>query len=149
MVIVVVNNRQYDTTPDRQFTLTLALTLTLIQFIEFEVKPGDVIITATDGLFDNIYPKDLGLVTKQEMQINQPPKDVATYIANVAQQLAANEEYLSPFAAAAFEAGYSFLGGKMDDITVIVSVVEPRGSYSEGAKGVEGGMAGGSMNEGG
>ena len=46
------------------------------------------------------------------------------YVAHVAQQLAAKTEYMSPFAQSAFNAGFNYIGGKMDDITVLISVVE-------------------------
>jgi protein phosphatase PTC7 len=37
---------------------------------------------------------------------------------------AADAKYHSPFSYAAIQAGYIYLGGKMDDITVLVSYVD-------------------------
>jgi protein phosphatase PTC7 len=37
---------------------------------------------------------------------------------------ASDSKYHSPFSYAAMQAGYVYLGGKMDDITVVVSYVQ-------------------------
>jgi protein phosphatase PTC7 len=41
---------------------------------------------------------------------------------------ATDPKYHSPFSYAAIQAGYVFLGGKLDDITVVVSYVALGGS---------------------
>ena len=52
----------------------------------------------------------------------------ARSLANLAQRNARNKSYLSPFSIAARSAGFKHSGGKMDDVTVIVSVVSDLGT---------------------
>lgn len=105
------------------------------------MQSGDIIIAGSDGLFDNLYPKDLALVVEQEMKLRRKPSEVAMYLAHVAQQLAGKTEYMSPFAQTAFNAGFNYLGGKMDDITVVVAVVEKSESEGMGGKKTAGAKA--------
>lgn len=48
---------------------------------------------------------------------------VASRIAHTAHKAAKEVETKTPFAAAAQHAGFEYLGGKMDDITVVTSLV--------------------------
>lgn len=41
--------------------------------------------------------------------------------------------YASPFAYGAYKAGFRLMGGKMDDITVVISIVEQPKTTSAGA----------------
>jgi len=52
----------------------------------------------------------------------------AKALAYLAQSNARNKHYISPFAIAARSAGFNHCGGKMDDVTVIVSVVSDLGT---------------------
>lgn len=94
--------------------------------------PGDLIVTATDGLFDNV-PDDLildklsGLPDTDEI-MSKDLERTATALAYLAQINGRNKHYNSPFAIAARSAGFNHCGGKMDDVTVIVSVVSDLGT---------------------
>lgn len=54
---------------------------------------------------------------------NADPQALAQRLADLAQKVAADERVTSPFAMNAQQAGHLFLGGKMDDITVVVALV--------------------------
>lgn len=51
------------------------------------------------------------------------PQALAQRLADLAQRVAMDERVASPFAVNAQEAGHLFLGGKMDDITVVAALV--------------------------
>jgi len=92
---------------------------------EFSVEDGDVILLATDGLFDNV--PDRLLVA--EMAVVQHCKDevrlqqCANTIALMARKLSKDPKFLSPFAVNALAAGIETEGGKPDDITVLLATV--------------------------
>lgn len=96
-------------------------------------RPGDLIITATDGLFDNIndamilaelaaLPDDPDEIVRTDLE------SVASSLATLARRKAIDKSFLSPFSLAARQAGFNHSGGKVDDITVIVSSVSDLGT---------------------
>lgn len=92
---------------------------------EFSVEDGDVILMATDGIFDNV--PDTVLV--EEMYKVQHCKDInilqqcANSIALIASKLSRDPKFLSPFCVNALAAGIEAEGGKPDDITVLLATV--------------------------
>lgn len=93
------------------------------QVFTVPVMPGDVIVAGTDGLFDNLFTHEVAKVVMQAVQAKLGPQDIAREIGMLARQRAMDKSWKSPFAAAAQEAGFSYLGGKLDDISVVVSCV--------------------------
>ena len=87
------------------------------------VAAGDVIVLGTDGLFDNVFDPEVAALVAASLQAGMDPQAAAQRIAAVAQMRAKDRLYRSPFARAAEAAGYYYLGGKLDDITVVVSYV--------------------------
>ena len=87
------------------------------------VAPGDVIVAGTDGLFDNLYTNDITGVVVNATRARFEPQVTAQKIAALARERALDKKRQSPFATAALEAGYRFYGGKLDDITVVVSYI--------------------------
>jgi protein phosphatase PTC7 len=85
---------------------------------EVEVEENDVIVTATDGIFDNMYDSDI-----VEIVATKQPQMAAIAIAGKASRLAHDRNYVSPFSREARKFGYEDVGGKLDDMTVIVSRV--------------------------
>ncbi|KAI5622603.1 protein phosphatase PTC7-like [Silurus asotus] len=77
----------------------------------FDVQLGDIILTATDGLFDNM----------PDYMILQELKKLKA--AEQAHELAYDPNYMSPFAQFACDNGLNVRGGKPDDITVLLSIV--------------------------
>ncbi|GJM97010.1 hypothetical protein PR202_ga13900 [Eleusine coracana subsp. coracana] len=94
------------------------------QVFHFEVAPGDVIVAGTDGLFDNLYNNEISGVVVEALRVGLSPQAAAQKIAALARQRAMDKNRQSPFASAAQEAGYRYYGGKLDDITVVVSYVK-------------------------
>lgn len=89
----------------------------------YRVAHGDVIVAGTDGLFDNLYTNDIIAVVVEAVRGGLGAQATAQKIAALARVRALDKHRKSPFAAAAQEAGYRFYGGKLDDITVVVSYV--------------------------
>ncbi|KAI3949304.1 hypothetical protein MKW98_023241 [Papaver atlanticum] len=97
----------------------------MIEKYDIDLDEGDVIIAATDGLFDNLYEQEIALIVSKSLEANLKPKEIADFLANRAQEVGRSKLGRSPFADAAKTAGYtSYSGGKLDDVTVIVSVVQ-------------------------
>uniref|UniRef100_M4BT57 Protein phosphatase n=1 Tax=Hyaloperonospora arabidopsidis (strain Emoy2) TaxID=559515 RepID=M4BT57_HYAAE len=95
---------------------------------ELKTEEGDVIVLGTDGLFDNLYSEQiaslLDTVLSPTQKRDQHSMDkVASFVAHTAHKAAKDTKTKTPFAVAAQQAGYEYLGGKMDDITVVTSLV--------------------------
>ncbi|CAI5725622.1 unnamed protein product [Hyaloperonospora brassicae] len=96
---------------------------------ELKAQEGDVIVLGTDGLFDNLYSEQIAslldtVLPSTQEEHNQLSMDkIASCIAHTAHEVAKGTKTKTPFAVAAQQAGYEYLGGKMDDITVVTSLV--------------------------
>ncbi|KAF9678350.1 hypothetical protein SADUNF_Sadunf07G0025800 [Salix dunnii] len=93
------------------------------QVFTIPVAPGDVIIAGTDGLFDNLYNSEVTAVVVHAIRTGLGPEATAQKIAALARQRALDKKRQTPFSTAAQDAGYRYYGGKLDDITVVVSYV--------------------------
>ncbi|KAI3464986.1 hypothetical protein Pfo_021649 [Paulownia fortunei] len=93
------------------------------QVFTIPVAPGDVIIAGTDGLFDNLYNNDITAVVVHAVRAGLGPQVTAQKIAALARQRAQDKNRQTPFSTAAQEAGFRYYGGKLDDITVVVSYI--------------------------
>jgi len=106
------------------------------------LAPGDAIILATDGVLDNIWPEEIAGLAPRRVEDVQT---AANALAALAAERGADLEFESPYAVGAMEEGIdlplwdkltniSFVGGKLelgkirggklDDVTVVVAVVE-------------------------
>lgn len=90
----------------------------------FSVEVGDLILLATDGLFDNLTDKAIvqQLAMLKEHTLENIQKAVNS-LALQARRLAFDATYLSPFSQRARDNGIDILGGKPDDITVLLASV--------------------------
>lgn len=95
------------------------------QVFVIDVEAGDVIVAGTDGVYDNLYNEDITGVVVSSVRAGLDPKATAQKIGDLARARALDKKRQSPFADAAQEAGYRFYGGKLDDITAVVSYVTP------------------------
>ncbi|XP_059285513.1 probable protein phosphatase 2C 55 [Lycium ferocissimum] len=93
------------------------------EVFKIPVAPGDVIIAGTDGLFDNLYNNDINAIVVHATRAGLGPQMTAQKIAALARQRAQDKNRQTPFSAAAQEAGFRYYGGKLDDITVVVSYI--------------------------
>lgn len=88
-----------------------------------KLKPGDIIVAGTDGLFDNVFSHRTARIVWDSKRQGVMPGVAAQQLATYAFTRAKDPTYLSPFARAAAKAGFVYRGGKVDDITVVVSYV--------------------------
>ncbi|EFH43433.1 hypothetical protein ARALYDRAFT_328389 [Arabidopsis lyrata subsp. lyrata] len=87
------------------------------------LEEGDVVIAATDGLFDNLYEKEIVSIVCRSLEQSLEPQNIAELVAEKAQEVGRSETERTPFADAAKEEGYDgHKGGKLDAVTVIVSL---------------------------
>lgn len=111
--------------------------------LSFPVREGDVIMVATDGVFDNVPESLLLDVLKEAEGVTDPVKlqMTANSLALMARSLSFDSEFMSPFAINArrnninaigwyfaslkifFSKKNLFPGGKPDDITVVLATV--------------------------
>ena len=85
-----------------------------------QVRAGDVVVLATDGLFDNLWPED---ITELVLSSDADPALLASELAQAASVQANSTTAQTPFADAAHRHAIYYRGGKLDDITVVVAVV--------------------------
>ncbi|XP_057505414.1 probable protein phosphatase 2C 55 [Actinidia eriantha] len=93
------------------------------QVFTIPVAPGDVVIAGTDGLFDNLYNNEVTAVVVHASRTGLGPQVTAQKIAALARQRAQDKNRQTPFSTAAQDAGFRYYGGKLDDITVVVSYI--------------------------
>eukprot|EP00403_Amphidinium_massartii_P017744 CAMPEP_0178412632 /NCGR_PEP_ID=MMETSP0689_2-20121128/22114_1 /TAXON_ID=160604 /ORGANISM="Amphidinium massartii, Strain CS-259" /LENGTH=370 /DNA_ID=CAMNT_0020033883 /DNA_START=27 /DNA_END=1135 /DNA_ORIENTATION=- len=102
------------------------------------VQPGDIVIAASDGIFDNLFDHQvqaivahhLAMPWKMEAEVEPFLPDVATGIAEHARNVGLQEnrrETITPFALTAQSEGLNFHGGKLDDISLVVGLVQEGG----------------------
>lgn len=89
---------------------------------------NDVFLLGTDGLFDNIFMGEIldilnryGHYDRTGQMVNKD--QIAKVLAQKAINYGKNNTYFSPFSAHAQQQGQSFVGGKLDDTTVIIAQV--------------------------
>jgi len=93
---------------------------------ELDLEIGDIIVMASDGFFDNLFDEDILKILShvKEGTLEEIEKTVSV-LGEKAVELAADKTYMSPFSVEAQKLGYlRTVGGKVDDVTVIVSVVQ-------------------------
>ncbi|KAJ1434946.1 PPM-type phosphatase domain [Sesbania bispinosa] len=115
----------------------------IIEGYKIDLEDGDVIIFATNGLFDNLYEQEIASTISKSLQASLRPQnfgqyqvhhmlrnwvnlqEIAEILAMRAQEVGRSTSTRSPFADAAQAVGYvGYTGGKLDDVTVVVSLVQ-------------------------
>ncbi|KAK3211405.1 hypothetical protein Dsin_016111 [Dipteronia sinensis] len=97
----------------------------VITEIVVSVQSGDIVVAGTDGLLDNMFPSEIEeILTKTLDRVDhQTPEDLAWTIAEYALYNSFDRYSESPFSRAAHLAGKNRVGGKIDDITVVVAKI--------------------------
>ncbi|TXG60275.1 hypothetical protein EZV62_014848 [Acer yangbiense] len=89
------------------------------------VRLGDIVVAGTDGLFDNVFEYEIEAVLRATT--NDDDKscvgELAVIIAEYASAKSCDKSFESPFSKASKLAGAKHLGGKIDDISVIVAKI--------------------------
>jgi protein phosphatase PTC7 len=102
---------------------------------EHEVEEMDIIIVASDGIFDNMYDADLVDCVKSNNaeDFTQDSQGTADCIAAKSYELGKKNYYISPFAKGAHMANKDYgMHGKEDDISVVVAQIHSRtGKFAE------------------
>lgn len=88
------------------------------------LEPGDVILQASDGVFDNVFEDQILELMQRVYRNERSSNDAAEELATLATRLGADKTYKSPFALSAMALGHRFIGGKQDDVTVLFSIIE-------------------------
>jgi len=102
--------------------------------IHVRVRTGDLLIAATDGVFDNLFDhqvqalvaRHLGTAWRSGAPVEPQLQELATAIVRQAQRIGVQEDkkdVITPFALAAHSEGLPFRGGKLDDTTVVIGLV--------------------------
>ncbi|KAL7157193.1 hypothetical protein ABFS83_02G061100 [Erythranthe nasuta] len=96
----------------------------LAELYSVDLEEEDVIITATDGLLDNLYDREISSIVDKSLADDKKPEELAELLAREAQERGGSAFGRSPFGDDAEVAGFTeYTGGKIDDVAVIVSVV--------------------------
>lgn len=95
------------------------------------MQVGDLVLAASDGLFDNLYEEDI------ERIINDIISQEGLNLSKILKTLLEDSEvkskdptYESPFAKNAKLNGIMFQGGKDDDTSIILAEIVPRQAAS-------------------
>ena len=88
-----------------------------------DLQEGDLIVTGTDGLFDNLFDEDVVRICADAVKAGSRSQEIAKQLAEKAHECAASQYCVTPFGAEARAHGRKHFGGKMDDITCIISAV--------------------------
>lgn len=91
--------------------------------VELDVRVGDVVVVATDGVLDNLFPEEIVGIVREGVRLGKTEKQLAERIAQLAVARSKSNDR-TPFSEGAVRAGYQYRGGKPDDITVICAIVE-------------------------
>eukprot|EP00437_Effrenium_voratum_P069409 CAMPEP_0181508664 /NCGR_PEP_ID=MMETSP1110-20121109/59885_1 /TAXON_ID=174948 /ORGANISM="Symbiodinium sp., Strain CCMP421" /LENGTH=482 /DNA_ID=CAMNT_0023638077 /DNA_START=18 /DNA_END=1463 /DNA_ORIENTATION=- len=100
----------------------------------FEVQEGDVVVLGTDGFFDNLHDSEVCQLAQVAMEATFRNKEksaaaqidptrLAQAYAEAARVRSEDTAARTPFGDLARQAGLQHMGGKMDDISVVVAVV--------------------------
>ncbi|CAA0807319.1 Probable protein phosphatase 2C 62 [Striga hermonthica] len=97
----------------------------LAETYRVDLEEGDLILTATDGLLDNLYDEEISSIVMQSLAGDKKLEEIAKLLATKAQEIGESGCTRSPFADDARAAGFSeYIGGRLDDVAVIVSLVQ-------------------------
>lgn len=114
-------------------------------FVKIRVRTGDLIVAATDGVFDNLFDHQVQAIVARHLggawrttasvaagsadfgtMVEPQLQGLANSIVKQAQRIGQQEDQkdvITPFALAAHSEGLLFRGGKLDDTTVVVGLV--------------------------
>ncbi|GMM38170.1 type 2C protein phosphatase [Saccharomycopsis crataegensis] len=96
----------------------------------FQLQKNDIVVFATDGVTDNVYPEDLEMFLKDSYDSQVDNKDVdlqkvTDSLVNGVRVLSQNPKFPSPFSQEMSRVyGQKYYGGKADDITVVILKVD-------------------------
>lgn len=88
---------------------------------EWDLQKNDVIIFATDGVTDNVVPQDIEIFLKDQTESKKPMSEIADKFVKEVVKVSKDPNFPSSFAQELSRlTGQRYLGGKEDDITVVM-----------------------------
>ncbi|XP_044955065.1 putative protein phosphatase 2C 23 [Hordeum vulgare subsp. vulgare] len=91
---------------------------------QMAVRHGDVVVLGTDGLFDNMFDAELEVIVRMATALGVSPKNMANVVAGMAYEMSMSKIKDSPYSTDSRRLqGGQHLGGKPDDITVVVAFI--------------------------
>lgn len=97
--------------------------------LRIPVIKGDIVVLATDGLFDNLHEGDILEICSRSwergLDSNESLQQLSSELAKSAYEASQRSDIDSPFALLAKENDIMWGGGMPDDITVLVACVTP------------------------
>ena len=88
------------------------------------VHEGDIVVVATDGLLDNVFPEDIRKLLKKCIK-HRSLSEITNKLIDLAFNKSIGKK-LTPFEENMKRAHQNWVGGKKDDITVIVSILQAK-----------------------
>lgn len=90
----------------------------------FQVYPGDTIVMGSDGLFDNLFIPTILTEIRKHRASKKPPHLLVGTLIEMAHAASLERNIETPYSHAFMEAlNQTCLGGKKDDITVVVAYI--------------------------
>lgn len=87
----------------------------------WDLKKDDVVIFATDGVTDNVVPQDIELFLKEQLSTGKSLADVSSLFVKEVVKVSKDANFPSAFAQELSRiTGQRYMGGKEDDITVVM-----------------------------
>ncbi|KHJ94956.1 protein phosphatase 2C [Oesophagostomum dentatum] len=90
---------------------------------EIRVQKGDIVLLATDGLWDNLTEQHVLDQLRPLIEEKATVQEVCNALALTARRLSFDATHNSPFAVKAREHGLTAVGGKPDDITLVLLLI--------------------------
>jgi protein phosphatase PTC7 len=91
------------------------------QRFTIKVQKDDIVILSSDGLVDNLFDED---ILEEVEQFGHSPQELSQALCSRAKAVSEDQRAVtSPFQQRANEEGIHFVGGKHDDISVLVAVI--------------------------
>lgn len=102
--------------------------------IQIQVREGDIVIAATDGVFDNLFDRQLQQIVARHLgdawrtgeEVEPHLQSLASNVVEHSQKIGKLDDatdIFTPFALSAHAEGLSYRGGKLDDTTAVVGLV--------------------------
>lgn len=97
------------------------------QDMSFKLRMGDVVVLATDGLWDALFTEEIIAIVSRNMMDGVAPSDIARELVETAHRLALQKHRDSPFAMNARDEGLIAAPIEVqDDQTVLIAVCLPQ-----------------------
>lgn len=94
------------------------------ELLRVDVQPGDVVVAATDGLWDNLSEAEVAQLVNGALATGKGAVGAAEAVAEAARARGKDERAVTPFSKGAQRAGWAgWTGGKPDDVCVVAALV--------------------------